>query len=508
MTARLAGFVSRYLATRSMIAGVTCLVMFPGIASAVVVIRDGFGDADINNNGIALEEVDVEVNGSDGAYIPARLVDGTGTEPTNSFLDSVLDPTDTGIRWLQTRGFTGGDPGSGQSKPTIRIVDDSQGAMLETQSGTTGGLGIEAIDTGYAMSWESRGGGSHAAGFFDQTIALGPNVGDEVKVSFDFRIWRDAPNANTELEPEIGELRFGLFQDTDNQLGQTNPFAGKEEDPGTGFAVPTPAVWGQDEGSFGGRITGLYGAGDEIGTVGDAGWTAAVNVGNSASSGFVGGATSRIREEVQADRLLQGQDTQTIATPNNLATDPLNDPPMWDFFSMNPDNVYNVSLSLVRDTIETAGDTITSTLTLVEKSTGNTYSITGTEDLGDPNAPNPDEDGIQSDSWDYFALRNATSGAGEFDFIMDNFVLEVIGVNDLDGDFNGDGTVDAADYTVWRDGGSPNANSQADYDLWVANYGATSGTSAGLAVPEPSSAALLGLLVGAGTLGAKRQRNV
>ncbi len=39
----------------------------------------------------------------------------------------------------------------------------------------------------------------------------------------------------------------------------------------------------------------------------------------------------------------------------------------------------------------------------------------------------------------------------------------------LEGDFNGDGAVDAADYTVWRDGLGTKYN-QDDYDVWKANY--------------------------------------
>jgi hypothetical protein len=83
------------------------------------------------------------------------------------------------------------------------------------------------------------------------------------------------------------------------------------------------------------------------------------------------------------------------------------------------------------------------------------------------------------------------------------------------GDFNGDGAVDAEDYTVWRDhlGGDPaalNGNGTgaatvvaADYDLWKTNFGmgAGSGGIAGGAVPEPTSAmlmliALVGLAAG------------
>ena len=43
---------------------------------------------------------------------------------------------------------------------------------------------------------------------------------------------------------------------------------------------------------------------------------------------------------------------------------------------------------------------------------------------------------------EYFAIRNATSGASEFDFILDNFMVEVLGSNAVvatPGDTNGDG---------------------------------------------------------------------
>jgi len=59
------------------------------------------------------------------------------------------------------------------------------------------------------------------------------------------------------------------------------------------------------------------------------------------------------------------------------------------------------------------------------------------------------------------------------------------------GEFNGDGSVDAADYLVWR----KNNGSPTDYNLWRAHYGQSitgSGSSIESAsVPEPSSLALL-----------------
>ena len=69
------------------------------------------------------------------------------------------------------------------------------------------------------------------------------------------------------------------------------------------------------------------------------------------------------------------------------------------------------------------------------------------------------------------------------------------------GDYNGNGTVDAADYVLWRNGGplmnevaDPGTVSPADYTEWRARFGnmAASGSSATIGVvPEPGSALLL-----------------
>ena len=56
----------------------------------------------------------------------------------------------------------------------------------------------------------------------------------------------------------------------------------------------------------------------------------------------------------------------------------------------------------------------------------------------------------------------------------------------LPGDFNNNGTVDAADYTVWRDG-LGGEYLPGDYDLWAANFDA----NASVSVPEPSSLCVL-----------------
>lgn len=54
------------------------------------------------------------------------------------------------------------------------------------------------------------------------------------------------------------------------------------------------------------------------------------------------------------------------------------------------------------------------------------------------------------------------------------------------GDYNNDGVTDAADYTVWRDGNSPDST-QAGYELWRDNYGATGGGGNVFAFENPDN---------------------
>ncbi len=73
----------------------------------------------------------------------------------------------------------------------------------------------------------------------------------------------------------------------------------------------------------------------------------------------------------------------------------------------------------------------------------------------------------------------------------------------LNGDYSGNGGVDAADYVLWRHAvqastalprdTTPESVSTADYELWRANFGQTGATGSGLevaSVPEPMSGAM------------------
>jgi hypothetical protein len=75
----------------------------------------------------------------------------------------------------------------------------------------------------------------------------------------------------------------------------------------------------------------------------------------------------------------------------------------------------------------------------------------------------------------------------------------------LAGDYTGDGRVDAADYTAWRDtlgsttelaadGDASGVIDAPDYDVWVTNYGDSAASST--AVPEPAAATLVLAAIG------------
>jgi autotransporter-associated beta strand protein len=88
--------------------------------------------------------------------------------------------------------------------------------------------------------------------------------------------------------------------------------------------------------------------------------------------------------------------------------------------------------------------------------------------------------------------------------------LLVTSVPTNDADFNNDGTINAADYVAWRkfnprvsgatqvtgDADGDGDNDNTDYAEWMENFGeASPGAGGGGAVPEPSSAAIIGLIM-------------
>ncbi len=138
----------------------------------------------------------------------------------------------------------------------------------------------------------------------------------------------------------------------------------------------------------------------------------------------------------------------------------------------------------------------------LDRNDGNGYVLQGTD-------PNPlsgalwsggdDENGANT-SWTIGRGMHANQPTDFFDGIIDevrltNSVLPpsqflFAPPSGLDADFNGDGTVDAADYVLWR---KDNINGAAGYTEWKRTFGESDllGSGGQSAVPEPSSLLLV-----------------
>ena len=126
--------VSRWTLRRLAIcASVIATLSIQSTSYAVVMIFDGFGDADRNNDGCITVDTDLNDSGT--------LNDFTGTPPTATGPDSALanrgitevtaatDPSDVGIIWSGIRSF---DTTATSAKAKLRIINDNVADRLET----------------------------------------------------------------------------------------------------------------------------------------------------------------------------------------------------------------------------------------------------------------------------------------------------------------------------------------------------------------------------------------
>lgn len=483
------------------------LVLFaPSNSHGVVVIKDGFGDGDRNNNGMAFEAND-GANFIEGDVTGDYLaVGGMGT-PLVFPMDTMVigaatpdDTSDTGIRWTSSGGVTNSGAGDPAARP--RIVNDTAQHMPDTVGSGVGFFNqiaggtqfIPALDSGLALGFEGKGRGRSITGFFETdgdystkegTIALGQKVGDEVKVSFDFRVWMSAPNFNGSSDnanhiPGKGEIRFGLYEDKDNQLGETNFFAGPTGD--------TSQVWGEGDGGFRGDLFGPD-------ATGDPGWFARLPIydpdesSNPLFGPFPDGRNARIVQEtnetpentaihLSGSSFANGGDTDVVAAPDPLDT---------QFITMENTKRYNISLSLKR--IDEAGgstdpmvdgDNIEATVSVTDiDNPGTTYTLTGFNPL-DPEGMDP-QAGFYSEAWDYFAITTAgATDSDELDFIIDNFMVETFTAGPSS-DADGDGDVDGADFLELQ------RSNPAGIPQWELDYPSAGNLAAANAVPEPTA---------------------
>jgi hypothetical protein len=101
---------------------------------------------------------------------------------------------------------------------------------------------------------------------------------------------------------------------------------------------------------------------------------------------------------------------------------------------------------------------------------------------------------------------------GASQFVEGVVVYKEFELTEADGDYNGDGIVNLADYTVWRDnlgatvpsgtgadGNNDGTVNAGDYAVWKSNFGQSAGAVSAMtspsSVPEPSTCASLGVLL-------------
>jgi formylglycine-generating enzyme required for sulfatase activity len=120
--------------------------------------------------------------------------------------------------------------------------------------------------------------------------------------------------------------------------------------------------------------------------------------------------------------------------------------------------------------------------------------------------------GLRGGSWGTTVDALSSANRGSMSANLDNSrtglrLATIEGGSPVIGDYNNNGTVDAADYVVWRDHlgtsfqlqnesstSTPGSVTQDDYDIWKARFGSISGSASATGasiVPEPATALLI-----------------
>lgn len=143
---------------------------------------------------------------------------------------------------------------------------------------------------------------------------------------------------------------------------------------------------------------------------------------------------------------------------------------------------------------------------------GSSHNFLSNQFAGDGLDDGPgDPDGLPAGNPGTVAF-GATPLATLADFTGDQFITVSQSTGTIEGDYNANGVVDAADYTVWLDhrgasGGPADGNGNgtvdlADYTYWKTRF-SNSGTGTGKTAPEPATSLLI-LLGPAGLLARRR----
>jgi len=116
---------------------------------------------------------------------------------------------------------------------------------------------------------------------------------------------------------------------------------------------------------------------------------------------------------------------------------------------------------------------------------GNVYEWQETAVLGSPGSSRYYRGGAWTDNSNFLLSEAGVSMLIPSDEFL-SIGFRVARVSQLSGDYNNDGTVDAADYVVWRKG-----LATADYATWHDHFGETLSTASGSSAPIPEPASVL-----------------
>lgn len=113
----------------------------------------------------------------------------------------------------------------------------------------------------------------------------------------------------------------------------------------------------------------------------------------------------------------------------------------------------------------------------------------------------------RADNLTYFAYGSLLDGSSLSNQRRQAVLDWYAEISKIPGDFNADGSVDGADYTIWQDtwlqfGTDLPADADGDgfvgntdYEIWAANYGRTFAAAGSTSIPEPASGLMLAALL-------------
>ncbi|MEM7627153.1 MAG: PEP-CTERM sorting domain-containing protein [Planctomycetota bacterium] len=389
----------------------------------------------------------------------------------------------------------------GATKPRLTVADDSAG-----------------LGSGNALFVESGGSGSELIAYLDGPVTIGPNVGDGIALQFDWRLQGSATEQGLPLDS--GDFRFGFFSDADNSLGQQfgtfNTYEGEDEFGNPILVSTDPAIFGSTGGEFdgsGGPIDPDYGI--HVRTDFNRFVSDVSTLPTSANDNQF--QNVRIREENPGAGGIFSGSGDTIVAPVYEEVNPgQGDFELRDiveggtnYGELRDGNANTFRLELIRGNDGTE-DRIIGRYTII-----NALGTTVFED-SDPFSQ------MNEITFDYIGFENSE---GDFDYVIDNlsvFTLPAVSEG-LIGDFSGDSFVGQDDLnlvllnfgaTVLPPGfdvsgldpetspdGFDGILGQNELNDVLLNFGNSAPV---VAVPEPTSLALLGL-VGLGLVSRRRK---